>query len=133
MAKDLEERIEERKQQARDRNINEKAWTVAKYLGKKGVYEDQYFGISQYGADTYRSARRNTGTKILYGENCRLVFDETKEDVLAYAPGSWEAKLSELYSRALAKKEIRSGTNAKRCRTIRIKKENEMKQRWGLR
>ncbi|MBI4919320.1 hypothetical protein HY837_05275 [archaeon] len=129
----LEQRIEGRKQQARDKNINGKAWTVAKYLGRKGVYEDSKFRITQYGADSYGSARKNTGTKILYESNYKLVFDEHDDEIYSFAPGNWEGELTKLYNTALGKLEKRMGTNAKRRATIKRKKENEIKQRWGLR
>lgn len=134
----LDEQIEERREQAKDGRISEKAAVVARYLGSydswdkpgerghKSIYEVGKLKIedSSFFEDGGDGSSAGAGSSITYGGE--VVFVVGGSTIRSYIPGPWEGILDELYDRAklIAYEE----------RTARKKGERGYQERlkWGL-
>ena len=111
MIRNLEKRIEERKQQARDRNIIGKAQAVAEKLGtfvqlenddarEEGHrYENESLKVTRLEINAFPthgfSGRNFVSTSVKYGGEER--FYAENEEIKMYIPGNWERELNKLY------------------------------------
>ena len=115
--KDLEERIEERKQQAEERQIAKKATTVAQKVGVKDLYNngrDQhgiiytFFGVpvlishDDYCPD-YEGGAIPT---VKVSHEGKLVYHKCANTIESYIPSPWEQQLNRLYEQVLSPSNI---------------------------
>lgn len=136
MTKTLEEKIEERKKQAKERNIVEKAKVVAEKLGKsvefenddareKGhCYDNEILKVTRLKIDafpTHGFAGRNfMYTFVEYNGETR--FEAEDETITRYISGRWEERLDTLYASLTQPVEKREY----------LDKEAELRKRFGL-
>ena len=140
----LDEQIEARREQAKDRKISEKAAVVARHLGSydsldepnkgghKSLYEqgnlriEDSFSFEDLGDGLCAAA----GSSIIY--KGKVVFAEGGATICSYIPGPWEGILTKLYNRAkLIADEERE---ERRRETVRKEGEkgDQKRSRWGL-
>ncbi len=105
----LKDRIEARKQEAKDKKIGDKAQLVANVLGSQNT-KRVHGGTEYTGEFSNDSFRINWefvslmdgcggGTEIRYKGS--LVFHEGGGDIHSYIPGAWEGPFEALYLQAL--------------------------------
>lgn len=114
MAKTLEEKIEERKQQAQKRNIIEKAGAVAERVGtpvkrdyaedatERGhCYESGLLKVSKLQIIAFPthsfSGREFNSVSVVY--NGKVRFRSEDSEITSYIPGRWERELNKLYQK----------------------------------
>jgi len=111
MQKTLDERIEERKKQARSRNIAEKVRVVAEKLGVPVKFEndDAKEDGHRYDMGLLKltrleiiafptqgfSGRNFVHTYVEF--NKKVIFEAENNEINVYIPGNWEQKLDKLY------------------------------------
>jgi len=137
----LDEQIEERREQAKDRRIREKAAVVARHLGSydswdkpgenghKSLYEQDGLRIedSSFFEDGGDGCVTGEGLGIIY--RGKVVFVEGGSTICSYIPGPWEGILTKLYNRAklIAYEERRRETARKKGESG-----DQERSRWGL-
>lgn len=140
----LDEQIETRREQAKDRRIREKAAVVARHLGSydswdkpgenghRSLYEVGNFIIkdSSFFEDGGDGSVAGADSGITY--KGKVVFVEVGSTIRSYIPGPWEEILTRLYNRA---KIIAYEEREERRREIARKKGesgDQERSRWGL-
>ncbi len=155
--KNLEELIEKRKQEAKDKQIGYKLRTIVDNLGHKytnnstknlgsegiytesiiGEYKDNNFSIN-YKTTTSESSDGGGGfyfhEDITYDKS--QVYSEINGEIRTYIPGIWENEYNQLYDNALNKKEENEKKELQRQQNIKQKEETEiyqqLKKNFGL-
>ncbi|MBI2672706.1 hypothetical protein HYX19_00435 [Candidatus Woesearchaeota archaeon] len=130
MDKDLERKIGERRQEAQNKKIYEKARMIAQVLGWRKRYIDDESGeIYTYGFVCNPFEIKVEGlVTCLY--NNKKVF--SGDPIECYIPGEWETKLEELYLKAVKTKEEQIKESLIRKEKQRIEEEKELRRMFGL-
>ena len=140
----LDEQIESRREQAKDRRIRERAAVVARYLGsysswdevsKKGhksFYEQGNLRITDSFSfeDSGDGGGVASGSSITYKGN--VVFEEGGSTIRSYVPGSWEGLLTRLYDKAMLIANKKSEEISAEATRKERESEDQEKSRWGL-
>ncbi|MCC6934400.1 MAG: hypothetical protein IT406_01740 [Candidatus Yanofskybacteria bacterium] len=129
--------IEERKQEARDKKIEEKARLIVQQLGKERLR--YYFGASERIVEFERDGLRvaTSSAFIVAGgflfqvtihASESLVFSKTAQEIECFVPGDWEAVLNTLWFEAKERTEV-----AAKAETQKAEAEAAAKRaKWGL-
>lgn len=136
----LEAKINERRKQAKDRRIREKAAVIAKYLGNGHETTDEgeytFKGSNFLIKDNYKVYHDHDGPMAGFGTNIyykgQQVYDEGGGQIYSYIPGDWEKTLNQLYSKAEKAKGQKEREEKSRLKKGQEKKEEELKTKWGL-
>lgn len=134
MATTLEEKIQERKKQAEERQIAHKATSVAQKIGSKnssgtGDREKTYtfyaFSRGDFDVhhDDFPDYKGGVISIIKVGYEGELVYHKEGDDIKSYLPGTWEKLLDHFYE------QITTLQQPSREESERLKKESEKKQR----
>lgn len=140
MDKTLEAKIEERKKQAKDRQIHEKARDIAKYLGQgyETTDERQYTfeGSDLLIMDDFKVVHGSDGSMAGFGTNIYYKGEQVYKDgggqIYSYIPGRWEETFNKLYSKAEKARKKKEKEEKPRLEKERRKKEKKIKAKWGL-
>ena len=135
---DLEAKIEERKKEAREKNIFDKARDVAKYLGSEfrehHKYNENNFSI-EYSKERARDidfAGHEFEDLTIKSEG-EIVFSYGDfADIRSYAPGNWEDKFEELYASAIETKEKVLTAKEINKKKKERKEKAKLRQKWSL-
>lgn len=153
MNKDLEAKIEERKQEA----IRKKLYERVKFIGEiLGDHRKEYMSDDGAFFEDRMHHEVNTGTlyidynedihmwghkdeSVLVKENnakgdflFRAYFEPNTLEIKVYIPGKWEKKLDELYNKALAVSKQRTKEEKEKQRKREAEKEAKKRKKWGL-
>jgi hypothetical protein len=154
---DLEKLIEQRKQEAKDKQIGLKLRTIVDMLGHTythgstqtigstgiytknttGKYEDKKFSIN-YESETGECSDGGGGG--YYKEDIQYnklqIYSEINCEIQIYIPGLWEEEYNKLYDEAITKKENNTREKLLRQQNIKQKEEdekyNQLKKNFGL-
>lgn len=145
MNKNLEKKIEERKNEAERKNLGLKSHTIARYLGyghdNPGCNgrEDRYFKFENKNFVITHRYHCDYGNDGMYGRGGNNVFYKGEQvyhdaiyPVLSYVPGEWEEEFEELYreaSKAESKNKKEKKEKEMAVKAEGIKRE---KAKWGL-
>ena len=141
MTTTLEEKIEERKKQAENRNISVKASTIAKYFGFRRTkpdcgdettvykFSNENFVINNQWT-VYREGVVGFGTDISYKE--QTVFSMGGGTIYSYVPGDWETELNNLYASAQKAESVVRAVKNERQQTEQAEKEADLRKKFGL-
>ena len=106
----LEEKVEERKKQAEERQISQKATTIAQKLGSGHPYGtgDRHGTIYTFSDtdliinhdDYYPDYEGEAIPTIMVNYEWKVVYCKSGREVESYIPGAWEAKLDQFYEQS---------------------------------
>jgi len=145
MSKTLEQQVEERKQQAKDRQISHKASSVAFFLGgthsldnregrtgERSCYDKAGIRIESESGEvsSHDGSMGFQGLSIKY--QGVSVFEEGGLSITTYVPGPWEEELDRLYKKAEAVAKQRAEDEADAARKKEAQKEADTRKNWGL-
>lgn len=146
MNEDLEARIKQRIQDAKNKKIDEKAKSIARNLGNGDCkeyassgheeynYIDEKFSIHTfkgwsegcYGSDTEIKFRE----EIEFKEE--IVYQYKTDNVCCFKPGNWETPFEKLYLKGIAEFEKKQKEAAEQKMLEQEKRETEQKKNFGL-
>ena len=134
MVTTLEEKIEERKQQAEERQIAHKATSVAQKSGSKNSSGTgdrgttyTFYTFSRAGLDVHHNDfpdyKGGVISIIKVGYEGELVYHKEGDDIKSYLPGNWEKLLDHFYE------QITTSQQPSQEESEKLKEEFEKKQR----
>lgn len=130
---DLERRIEERKREAIEKRIGEKAKFISYHLGycKAAGYGTE-MPDEHFFSDNRFKIRHCGCTSVIYTDKLVYEGDTYDKEIRCYVPGEWEKELEKLYikSEEARQNKIKEESDGKERR--RIEEENELRKRFGL-
>jgi len=141
----IEDKIEQRKQEAEVKQIGLKARTVARYLGNGGNYADEKTGSTRIGYDwgflviesylawecTSDGLSAACPTTIKYKRD--VVFSSGKSGITTYVPGrSWENHLNKAYARAEVRQTRKFDEDIEGKLLANAVDENINRANWGI-
>jgi len=136
----LESKINERRKQAKDKRIREKAAVIAKYLGKGFETTDEsdytFKGSNFSIKDNYKVYYDHDGPMAGFGTNIyykgQQVYKEGGGQIDSYIPGDWEKILNQLYTKAEKVMEQKEKEKAAQLKKEQKEEEAGIKAEWGL-
>ncbi len=132
MDQDLERRIEERRQEAKNKKIWEKAYTIAQVLGwHKSEIDGELGEFHTYGFVCKPIEIKVEGLVTCFYNNKKVYAGNTC-DAKCYIPGEWEEKFEALYIKAVKTGEEKIKEELERKEVQRTKEEIELRARFGL-
>ncbi len=135
MNKDLERRIEERKQEAVEKNIHAKADKIGVFLGMNitQTAESETHSVYEFYRQPFDIEIIGLSASISY--NRKLVYESSSPDkkgISRYVPGEWLEEFEALYLEAEETKRMRIGEAVRKVADEEAQKEQELKKRFGL-
>ncbi len=135
MTNNLESRIEELKEQAKRRNIGQKAYLVSTELG----IPQSFAGV---GAGARSRKKFTSGKlKVSFGWDCdvfvsyngeTVFYQDSKYELKCYKPGYWERLITEFYKQAQEASRVRETNEAREVKETNDRKLTEEAKRFGL-
>lgn len=137
-------RIEERKNQASEKRIKQKAEEIAKYLGlgdeknehdgieRHYTYQSGVFFIESYFTYSRNSDGETAGSSTQVVHRGNIVFEERGGEVHSYVPGRWERAFDAIYSSAITISKDSTVMEGKKTEALKKKMEREIARKWGL-
>ncbi len=133
--KTLEDQVNARIQEAKDKEIDHKAGVITRTLGEtdersimRGAsYQSKTLGIETYSVFGYEEFGH--GTMISFKGKC--VFDQGGQTVYSYIPGSWTKTIDRLYKTAL-KTSLRPTPLQQKRKQLQESSNRELRERFGL-
>ena len=149
----IEKLIQERRREAIDKNICEKADVVAKYLGRNNrpmnnvysfLFNEDGIGISIYfhSNESYtfcgRPIRDGSWRETKVSFKKEVVFSEkygdytSEQGITTFIPGKWERRLDRLYKKALVVEEEQIQKQRQRKKDEAVAVDQKKRKQWGL-
>lgn len=140
----IDEKIEARKKQAEEKEIDRKASFVARYLGnteeldthrkvdRTSIYKRNNFLI--YDSDGHVNGSDGlmgySGTKITYKNE--VVYNRGGGTLYSYIPGPWEGQLTKLFNKAQPIAEEKNKQDEQNARDEKRREDKEKGAKFGL-
>ncbi len=129
MAPSLDELIEQRKAQAERRSISQKAYTVARYLGRRDAVGSEYLFSGKTVSILFATTGAGRAVTVHYRSDPVFEIDKGIE---RYVPGPWERTLNDLYRRAENARKRGITADGPRGSKLNETSERDRRARFGL-
>ena len=131
MDKDLERRIEERKNEAYRLNIYEKANEIVMFLGvETKITREVNYKVYRFYRKPFSIEVAGPSAYVNY--NRSLVYEKNSSEVLCYIPGKWQKEFESLYVEAQKVAHVGRVEAVETVAREQRRKEGDLKRRFGL-